>query len=617
MPSANVPQRCAARPAPRGRRGRALLLAVGVLAGCQEWGRRQPPPEPPPPPRVREMAQTVIGGTIGSQSVLADVQPLALRGFGVVIGLDGRGGGDCPTVIREYLLDYLGKQIAPQGAGRRPRLSPADLLESTDTAVVEVLGSIPAGARRGTRFDVEVRALAGTATRSLAGGLLLPTELRYYDRAASGQGLIAGRALAEAGGPVFVNPFAEDDDPTSSGDPRRGTVLGGARSIEARPVRLLLLRPDFQLARAVERRLNERFGPRPKVAEAASAGYIVLDTPPEYARRPERFRQLAAHLFIDNSPAHLESKRRELADLAAAGGALLEPIALAWEGMGRSVVPHIQPFYAHGDAAVRFYAARTGARLGDPPAVAALADIAATPGDPHRLLAVRELGETGSPQAAVRLVPLLADSDQEVRIAAYEALVQHRHPAVRSRQFRHILDRAQLNCILDVVECDGPPLVYVRRTRLPRIAVLGRSVPVIAPVFYTDPDGAVTIVTHDGSDDLHLFARATGRLSDEIIVPPLLDELIAALAERPARDDAGRLMGLGLPLSRVVHVIARLSEDGAVPARLVLEQPSLTELLGPEPAPERPETDAAPSDRPAGEPAPPPEPDRAESEAPP
>ncbi len=42
----------------------------------------------------------------------------------------------------------------------------------------------------------------------------------------------------------------------------------------------------------------------------------------------------------------------------------------------------------------------------------------------ERLLAVHELGECNSPQAAIPLLPLLSDADQEVRIAAYEALLQ-------------------------------------------------------------------------------------------------------------------------------------------------------------------------------------------------
>lgn len=569
------------------------MLVLGVLVGCLGDRRRDLPPEAAPPRRAG-MSDAVIAGTIGSETLLSDVDTRALRGFGLVIGLRGDGSGDCPTVIRDYLIDFLAKQVGPQGGGRKPRRSPGGLIDSPDTAVVQVIGYVPAGARSGTRFDLQVQALPGTATRSLEGGLLLPTELRMFDRSASGHGMVTGAVLAQAGGPVFVNPFADPDAPTATADPRRGTVLGGGRCKEDRPARLMLIRPNYQLARTMERRVNERFGQRPRAAEARSRGYVVLTTPPQYASFPRRFRDLVAHIYVDNNPAFRDRKRAELIRLAAGGGERLEPIALAWEGFGQTIIPHIRAFYADPDPTLRFYAARTGTRLGDSGAVGVLADVAASRDDPRRLLAVRELGDCDSPQAALRLVPLLNAADQELRIAAYEALLRHAHPAIRSVQFRSYLDRSQLNCILDIVECDGPPLVYVRRTRLPRIAVFGREVPVVPPVFYTCPDGAVTLVSVEDGRDIRIYSKQNDRLTDEIVVPPVLADVVTALAGLPRRDDAGQLCGVGLPYSRVIQVLATLCEQRAIPARLVLEQTSLTEILGPDERPERPEQDERP-----------------------
>ena len=117
---------------------------------------------------------------------------------GLVIGLGESGGSDCPSTIREYLLDYFAREFAPRDASeRRPDFSPKQMIDSLDTAVVEVHGVVPGGAPRGTRFDLQVEAV-GTQTRSLEGGVLALCELKRFDVTAAGKGLVGGRTLARA-----------------------------------------------------------------------------------------------------------------------------------------------------------------------------------------------------------------------------------------------------------------------------------------------------------------------------------------------------------------------------------------------------------------------------------
>jgi hypothetical protein len=52
-------------------------------------------------------------------------------------------------------------------------MSPQQLLNSSDTAVVIVEGVIPPGAPKGSKFDVRVTVAPGTSTVSLEGGRLL------------------------------------------------------------------------------------------------------------------------------------------------------------------------------------------------------------------------------------------------------------------------------------------------------------------------------------------------------------------------------------------------------------------------------------------------------------
>lgn len=581
--------------------GASLFLLLAGLAGCESDSRREPPPEPPPAPLATPDLDPIVEGTVGLQTTLTNIDLQPMRGFGVVIGLDGRGSRECPAVIRDYLLEYLGKEFGPHAdPERRLKVSATELLDSLDSAVVEVTGMMPAGAPAGTRFDVAVSALAGTSTESLEGGLLLPTQMRYFDRTAGGEGLVAGATLAMARGPIFTNPFAGTTG-TTDADRLGGTILGGGSATEERVVRLMLLQPNYQLAKAIERRINERFGHPGRAADAMSAGYVELHTPREYAHDPARFRQLVAHLFIDNRPAAAEAKRRELVRLAITRAADLERVAAAWEALGRVVLDDLRPLYTHADPIVVFFAARTGVRLGDVTALPALASAAESPAHPHRLLAIEALGESSSPQVAPRLAPLLSDPDQQVRIATYEALVRGGHPAIRHSVFRHVLDRKQLNFILDEVDSNAPPMIYVRRTRLPRIAVFGARPAVHPPVFYSHPDDSLTIHTVADSTEVRLYAKYAGRMSEQIIVAPRIADLIRALGQLPLRDEANQLVGLGLPYSRAIEIVGALCDNGTVAATLSLEETSLTRLLGPAEVPGRPEGDRPETDADARE----------------
>jgi hypothetical protein len=582
----------------------AGVCVLLVLCGCEGLkekltARRPLPAESRPAPAAP--VDPVLAGTIGAITYYAEIDPLPVRGFGIVIGLGENGSSDCPTVIRQYLIDLMTRERDSWGSAElRRRFSPAELIDSPSTAVVEVVGVIPAGAVAHESFDLAVRAIPGTSTRSLAGGLLLPCELRMYDVELTEEQLLARRVVARGGGPVFVNPFAGDSPGSGGYDPRRGYIFSGGTALYTRKIRLVLREPSYPMARRLETRINERFNQRPPVAEAISRGYLELEMPRAFQGRPEEFLRLLPHLYVENHAAFVEARLRELSRLAALKNADLDAISLIWEGVGRTALSQIQALYTDPDPLVRFYAARAGLRLQDATALPVVAQAAASDDHSLALLAVRELGACRYPQVVSRLIPLLSVSDPELRIAAYEALLGQPQSVIRSTKYPLALDPMQLNLVCDVVDASGPPLIYVRRTRVARIAVFGARMPVALPVFYAAPDDSVIINGTEESGVLTVFGMRAGRLTPTLQVAPRVADLIAALADLPRPDETGQIRGLGLPYSQVVHVVATLCRDGAIAAHFEPERVPLTELFGPELWRYRPETDESAPQAPSG-----------------
>ncbi len=588
----------------------STFLLVLPLLGCLEsdWFKPKPPPEDQP--AVADESKPILEGTIGARAVLSGAEPLTLRGFGVVIGLGENGSADCPTTIREYLIDYFQSEFASEGeTGQRIKFSPDKLIDSLDTAVVSVMAQIPAGAPKGARVDLQVQAI-GNSTRSIEGGMLLPCELKIFDANASGTGLIAGRPLARARGPVFTNPFvsrgADSEAPTRA--PRRGFVLGGGLTLEPRTVQLVLSEPSYSTARLFERRVNERFVGRPAAAIARSASYVELFTPAAFVDDADRFLSIVTHLYPENSPEYVDRRLRDVREQVNTESSDCEHAAWIWEGIGAAALPEVRTLYAAERDDVRFYAARVGARLKDAGAQSVLTDLALAGGE-FALLAVRELAICELPRSAARLAPLLDSDNQELRIAAYEALREEENPSVRTRKFRVPSDLSQTNFQLDIVASRGRPMVYVTRVREPRIAVFGAPLPVRRPLFYSHPEELVMLSAAKASDPITLFTRTRSRklLSEKLTARADVVDLIARMAEVPLADESGQVAGLGLTHAVIVQALHSLCADGTIPARLVLEQASTVDLLGPVRPRERREADDADAD------VPPPD----ESDAPP
>src|SRR5262249_25044341 len=92
--------------------------------------------------------------TIGEVTDVANAQAIPVSGVGLVVGLDGTGGGAPPGGYRDILERELLKRI--------PNVK--QVLSSPNTSLVLVSALIPPGARKGDRIDVQISLPAESKT---------------------------------------------------------------------------------------------------------------------------------------------------------------------------------------------------------------------------------------------------------------------------------------------------------------------------------------------------------------------------------------------------------------------------------------------------------------------
>ncbi len=532
-------------------------------------------------PNVVWTAQT---GTIGSLGYIEGARRMQVRGYGLVVGLEGRGSAR--RSASQYLEQEL-KRMKPAELGDLYGIPAAELLRSTDTAAVLVEGEIRAGAIKDSTFDVTVRPL-DREVRNLLGGVLLPCRLRMF---LSQETPVEGRSLAKASGRVFTNPFARGDAAAGDGEPGRGRILGGGITTEDRHLQIVLGSPSYPMVQTIVRLLNDRFGASPKTADGVSPTNIKLTVPRSYRGRESRFIELVLHMPLAESAEMREMRAKALSDELGRVNAPLEDTALCLEAIGQAAVPLVRNQYRHRQRATSFYAARVGARLGDSLAIEALRWHAEERDGLYRQAAVRELGETPAYQSgfavASILRKLLEDDDPRVRVWAYEALRKQHDAVVTSRAV------GGDNFLLDVVACDGPGLIHAQRTGERRIAILGRSLRCRPPLLYSHPDRPVTISARNGDERITLVRKLGG---GQVVWEPIytsfaVDELLQVLGSETTRGADGRPRGLAVDYAIVLDVVSELCRTGAIPADFRLEQASVTDLLGPAEPMIRPESD--------------------------
>ena len=566
----------------------AAAATAALLVGClweQENKRRLNLGVDPAAAKWADSA--AYRDTIGAYTYPDGLRPLRVRGIGLVVGLGRNGSRHCPRKVRDELVERLHKQYRfVSDVVGVAAVSPETLISDIDTAVVVVDGGIPPGAVPGVTFEVQVRALPGTQTKSLRGGRLFSTELMTFQRNQAGA-VLTGTVLAKAAGPLFLNPFADEEAATKV-NVLEGVVLGGGRALKERMLRLVLLEPSHGRARRIQDRINNRFPDARKIADAISPSFVEIRVPDEFEDDAAHALALIRSLYLSSDPMFEAARARLLAREIPRPGAPHAMISLCLEGLGRSALPVLADLYAHRQDYVSFHASVAGVRLGEHLAAEAVARHAGNPGSTYRFQAIEALARArGMAAAAHALRDLLEDPDPRVRVAAYQALLKRGDPSVETTPI------GGDNFLLDVVASGQEPIVFVRRTGSRRVALIGSDLRCRPPLHYVSLDGGLTVNAYAEDKTLTLVrvALGSGSRSDPIAAPVDLLALIRLLGSDVRLDRDGRVVGLGVDHGAIVRLLQTFARDGSIDARFVLEQPNAAELFGPARPQGRPESD--------------------------
>lgn len=546
-------------------RAGGVLCALAACLSVMSCGGGKKPVRLPQPEAVPSDVPEILRNTIGAECRIGGLEPTMATGYGLVVGLNGTGSKEIPLPIRNEVVRMMERRGIGRPSGSLAGMTPDQLIDDPNTAVVSVEALIPPGSPEGSRFDILVRAVPGSSTTSLEGGQLWTTELREG-------ALIAGgpdrRVFAIGSGPIFINPFA-DPAVSASAEANKiiGRVLDGGQAGISIPLSLTLNNPSHARARAVVSAINARFpngAGREPTARGRNEELIAINVPYAYADRTGEFVQLIRHMRIDQqfAPEWAQRYVRALKEEPE----LAERLGYCLEALGEGAIPAVRDLYTYGEVRPRFTALRVGARLGDVRAVPYLQELVERGRGTVRTDAVKLLGRVGSDPSVNRFLRgLLDDDDLAVRINAFESLMERADPSIRKTLVEDKFVLAEVS--------SREPLIYVTQQGRPTIALFGPSTEVQRPTLLRAWDGRLMMEAPvDG--EVRMFYRdyRTGQATS-VTGNGSLGSLIRRLAHTPTpeRPEAG----FGLTYSEVVGVLSVMVDRGAVLAALVPENDRL------------------------------------------
>ncbi|MCH2133255.1 MAG: flagellar basal body P-ring protein FlgI [Phycisphaerales bacterium] len=566
-----------------------LAVSLAAIMGCDPIERATPRPKPSSVKRVSDFdVPNIVRGTVGAETVIVGYsdrtsdtyQPLVVRGYGLVVGLDGTGSSDIPPNIRAHMISEMERRGVGSETMGFGHLNAEEMLNSTDTAVVVVEGVMPPAAvgrfrtppisgRRpeivpGTPFDVRISADPRTGTTSLEGGTLYTAELRPGSLTTGSR---QASHLAEASGSIFLNPFAEPGS-ENGGEVNMltGRILFGGEATEDVPIRLMLVNPSHTRVRLIQDAINRRFtrepGQRDTTARGTSDSIIEITVPPSHRENPETFIRLLRHTTLRQANAEavaMSTRRILLADATVAPSAYWR-----WCALGNRAIPFIRELYEYSEEVPRLVALRSGAYLKDPLVGNPLRDMTTSGALAAQLEAASLLADLpADPRNNKALRDLLDTSDTELRLRAYESLAKRGDLGISRTDIED-------KFLLDVVPSEYPT-IYITQSGQPRLAILGQNLNITSPVTVSVWDNRLIVRDAQDPEKLELYYRPQEASSGRVYT---VDRNVAALtrflAHKPTPEDPRP--GLGLSYAQTVGAIHRIWRKRFIDADFKVEQ---------------------------------------------
>lgn len=586
----------------------ALLAVLAVLPGC---GGKDVRSTPTPAP-VREVP-AVLTNTIGSLASFNGADPVVVYGYGIVVGLNGTGGGildDGLAAMMEREMNI--RDLTGQGSPFQG-MSPRQILRDKNIAVVLVQAAVPPASPKGLNFDAYVSALNAT---SLEGGQLWSTDLFVQSGPPGTIGSSRGRRLAIARGPIFINPFSDPAVDSDGVSRRQGRVLDGGSVRDPLKLEIRLDEPSHARARRMVESINTRFPEEPGMTSPVAMGRngqsIAIAVPPSFASRPAEFVRVLQGLPVDMLSAVQYAQR--YADTMKSEPWLADQLAFCLMGVGGDeAIRFARELYEISDETPRVAALRAGARLGDHRAASPLIKTALESTGPARLEAIELLAEINAgPDVDLTLRRLLESREMLIRVAAYESLAKrargmattHALLEARSAQatqaasvpelvthkdvlFRGTIPGNNIQGIrreivadkfqLDIVE-GGEPMIYITQQGQPKIVLFGGSMPLRKPTLSAAWNNRL-MVAADPSDARHRVYYQDYRTGQTFKseVDSNLESLIRLLAHTPSAEDPSP--GLGMTYSEVVGALFSLHQQRGVICAFATESDKLRAKL--------------------------------------
>lgn len=584
----------------RARRGLCLLAAVGMAAsvllaagGCTRETTNVKTPARYTGLKAREGVPDYLRGTIWERTQRENNTAYTVSGYGLVGQLRGTGDSTAKPAVRAYMT----KMLAARGFGDplNPyygRVTPGQVLQDKNYAIVRVDGEVPPGARKGDWIDARVSCLPENRTISLAHGTLFEADLKK-DGARDENPGGAVNVHARAKGPILVNPaYALTDAVVAPGAAKQslrgGVVMANCLVMQDRPILLRLRNPEKRMSRVIEYRIQERFQNDVvgdiQPAMAYDEGYVSLFLPKRYKGDWEHFVNVAEHLYLDSDPGKNAGRCKALVEAAQQPDAYLRDISYCWEAIGKDALPFVMPLLTHAGQDVAFAAARAAASIGDNTgaAEARLVQMARTVNHPHAIDAVQALGGLPPSSALNHMLRDLLDSDQaRIRIEAYRILARNNDPAVYTKVIAPYNEQHNQKFALDIVPSEGPPLIYATRRGHPRIAIIGKTPELLSPLIYKALNNRFTISTSAQGRVVTMFYRdetsrhepVESRLLTapvKVFTQPDVPEVIARLGGAGDRGE----QSLNFTYGEVLSIVQELADGG----KFIVNDGSKTQL---------------------------------------